>query len=252
MPVAAVGFANSTGIWAIWCKQGEEHAVTCTLAFDIYGTLFDTDGVHHALLPICAELGRQQVSASDVMAMWRDKQLEYSFRRGLMQRFKDFSVCTRDALRYCDAYFKLDMSAQQEASLLDAFNHLPAYSDVAETLTALSKKHRIYAFSNGCQPTVEGLLEHAGLSGLFNGVVSVTETKTFKPDPAVYTHFLRQTDSDPEQTWLVSANSFDIIGADSVGMRTAWIRRSAQQHFDPWGVQPELTVANIGQLINRI
>ncbi|MCC5880010.1 MAG: haloacid dehalogenase type II [Idiomarina sp.] len=226
----------------------------CTLAFDVYGTLFDTQGVVKALAAYVPKAGTRnsQVSAADVARLWRDKQLEYAFRRGLMQRFKDFSVCTRDALRYCNVYYELDLSAAEETELLAAFDLLPLFSDVSNALSILGRKHRVYAFSNGCQSNVESLLENAGVANAFNGVISVTDTKSFKPDPSVYTHFLRQTHSDPEQTWLVSANAFDIIGADSVGMRTAWVKRQHNAVFDPWGVQPEVTVEHLGQLNDLI
>ena len=63
-----------------------------TIAFDVYGTLIDTTGIVAAL---DARLGAQAGAFSD---LWRAKQLEYSFRRGLMQNYRDFSVCTRQAL----------------------------------------------------------------------------------------------------------------------------------------------------------
>lgn len=230
----------------------------CTIAFDIYGTLFDTSGIQTRLEPICLQARQKSgahgggVSAADVARLWRDKQLEYSFRRGLMQRFKDFSVCTRDALRYCNAYFDLGISAQEEAYLLQGYNELPLFADVAPSLARLTQQHHVFAFTNGCEDAVLSLLRNAGVANHFHDVISVSDTKTFKPDPAVYTHFLRQTESDPEATWLVSANSFDIIGADSVGMRTAWIRRSSDNIFDPWGVQPELTISDLSDLSGRI
>lgn len=222
----------------------------CTLAFDVYGTLFDTQGMVEALAAFVppARAGRNQVTATEVARMWRDKQLEYAFRRGLMQRFKDFSVCTRDALSYCNAYYHLNLSTADETELLAAFKRLPLFSDVSSALHMLGRKHQVYAFSNGCQSDVASLLENAGVANAFNGVISVSDTKSFKPDPSVYTHFLRQTQSDPEQTWLVSANAFDIIGADSVGMRTAWVKRQQDAVFDPWGVHPELTIEHLGQL----
>lgn len=226
----------------------------CTLAFDIYGTLFDTQGVLVAIEQVLAEKADvpRGVTASQVARMWRDKQLEYSFRRGLMQRFKDFSVCTCDALHYCNSYFNLNLNARAEQQLLKAFDTLPPFEDVSDALRKLGQKHQIYAFSNGCQQNLASLLENAGLANEFNGVVSVTDAKSFKPDPAVYTHFLRQTKSDPERTWLVSANAFDIIGADSVGMRTAWVKRQTDMVFDPWGVDPELTVRDLGELVAQI
>jgi 2-haloacid dehalogenase len=36
--------------------------------------------------------------ASAFLCRWREKQLEYSFRRGLMRRYENFAVCTRQVL----------------------------------------------------------------------------------------------------------------------------------------------------------
>ena len=63
-----------------------------TLAFDVYGTLIDTQAVVEKLQDI---RGYKDKGFSDT---WRQKQLEYSFRRGLMQQYENFAVCTRHAL----------------------------------------------------------------------------------------------------------------------------------------------------------
>lgn len=217
-----------------------------TLALDVYGTLFDTCSIE----PVLQRYAGAQ--AGEVARVWREKQLEYSFLRGLTQRFRDFSICTQDALHYCNAYFNLHLTATDEAVLLDAYQHLSPFPDVQPALQALRRHGRLFALTNGCQHAVHTLLEHAQIKEFFTGVVSVADIKTYKPDPSVYTHFLRSTQSDPEYTWLVSANSFDIIGADYVGMRTIWVRRQPEEVFDPWGGQAEITVNSLTQVAEHI
>ena len=68
---------------------------------------------------------------------WRNKQLEYSFRRGLMKNYVKFSVCTQQALDYTCEYFDVDLSPKQKEDLLKQYNDLPAFSDVIEALTSL-------------------------------------------------------------------------------------------------------------------
>ena len=65
-----------------------------TLAFDVYGTLIDTNGVVVTLEKFMGE------SATNFSQTWRNKQLEYSFRRSLMQNYEPFAVCTNQALDY--------------------------------------------------------------------------------------------------------------------------------------------------------
>lgn len=214
-----------------------------SLAFDIYGTLFDPHAVKTALATRMAPS-----KAAQVASLWRQKQLEYSFRRGLMQRFKDFQCCTHDALMYCNAALQLGLDHDELKSLMKAYSTLPLFPDVKPALEQLARQHRLFAFSNGSQAMVQELLSHAQVEGLFEDVVSVSEVKSYKPDPKVYTHFLRKTGSDPERSWLISANCFDVIGADAVGMRTVWLKRDAQQAFDPWESQSELVVSSLDAL----
>lgn len=53
---------------------------------------------------------------------------------------------------------------------------------------------------------------------------------------------------DPQTVWLISSNPFDVIGAKVIGLQSVWIRRSPDVIFDPWGIEPTLTVANLLEL----
>ncbi|MDO6459608.1 haloacid dehalogenase type II [Granulosicoccaceae sp. 1_MG-2023] len=217
--------------------------MTYTLAFDVYGTLIDTHGVVEALQ---AHVGPDAVRFSQC---WRDKQLEYSFRRGLMGCYADFSICTRQALDYtCDALDK-PLPEPVRESLMAVYRVLPAFDDVAAGLQQVrAAGHRVYAFSNGSAAAVNGLLRHAGLDDLVDGAVSVEAVASFKPDPAVYAHFLAATGSDADSVWLISSNPFDVLGAQAVGWKTAWVQRNPATVFDPWGVTPSCTVTGLDKL----
>jgi len=115
-----------------------------TLAFDVYGTLIDT----HGIIEILGEkIGSK---ASEFSHVWREKQLEYSFRRGLMQNYENFAVCTSQALDYASAYFGAPLGRQDKDELLNAYRVLPAFNDVQEALAqARESGLNIFAFSNG-------------------------------------------------------------------------------------------------------
>jgi 2-haloacid dehalogenase len=218
-----------------------------TLAFDVYGTLIDTHGVVAALREIVGE------RADAFSRAWRDKQLEYAFRRGLMRKYADFAVCTRQALDYTSASFQTELSDMQRDELLGVYRRLPAFADVQAGLTQLREHgYRLFAFSNGSQAAVEALLETAGIRSLFIDVVSVDDISTFKPDPAVYAYFLQRSGAVVSDAWLISSNPFDVIGAISSGMRAAWLQRSPDAVYDPWDVPPTLTVNSLPDLVAGI
>jgi len=217
--------------------------MTLTLAFDVYGTLIDTSGVTVALQQHAGD------RAGAFARLWREKQLEYSFRRGLMRRYEPFTVCTQNALDYACEFFSIALSATDKAQLMAAYRTLPAFAEVADGLKALQVAgHRMYAFSNGHPDDVENLLRHANLREQFIDVISVHEIQSFKPDPAVYQLFLQRTGAQPDTAWLLSSNPFDVIGAIAVGMRAAWVKRSPDAVFDPWGIQPTVTVSGLTEL----
>ncbi len=218
-----------------------------TLAFDVYGTLIDTQGIAATLE---GWIGAQ---APVLARAWREKQLEYTFRRGLMGAYADFDTCTEQALRYCCEALDIELDREQEADLLQHYRQLPAFADAAPALDELhADGHRLFAFSNGTAETVSALLRHAGLEDRFEDVVSVDEIGCFKPDPRVYRHFLQRANVLPPAAWLTSGNPFDVIGAQAAGMRTVWLDRSGQGLFDPWGGEPTATIGGLNELAGAL
>ena len=78
------------------------------------------------------------------------------------------------------------------------------------------------------------------------------EVRNFKPDPAVYARFLARAGAHAADTWLISSNPFDVVGAAATGWRTVWVRRSPAQSFDPWGIEPTLEVSRLTELSGRL
>jgi 2-haloacid dehalogenase len=217
--------------------------MSITLGFDVYGTLIDTAGVKTALEKIVGD------EAGRFSELWRQKQLEYSFRRGLMQNYCKFSICTKEALEYTCKVLDVDIPSEEQKALMLEYRRLPAFGDAEEALPQLrAAGFQLYAFSNGPAEDVNALLENAGIAAYFRDVVSTDEIKSFKPNPAVYAHFLRKSGTAANEAWLVSGNPFDVIGAISAGMRGAWVKRSPAAVFDPWEINPTVTVGSLGEL----
>jgi len=214
-----------------------------TLALDVYGTLINP----HAITARLAEhLGERADAFSQ---LWRSKQLEFSFRRGLMGTYADFSVVTRDALEYTNATLDTQLTDSAKEALLGDYTRLEAYEDVPAALASLRAEGRaLYAFSNGHPNDLESLMNHAGIADLLDGIVSVHDVESFKPDPKVYAHFSHSTNTQPEHTRLVSSNAFDIAGAQACGWQTAWVKRDTGIVFDGWGPEPGMAIGSLDEL----
>ena len=213
-----------------------------TLAFDVYGTLVDPMGMAELLT---ADAGDR---APEVATLWREKQLEFAFRKGLMRVYEDFGVCTRQALRYAMAVHGLALAQAREDELMAAYLSLPAFEDALPALKALRGQYPLYAFSNGSYPALEKVLGHNELLVQFDGLVSVDDVKSFKPDPAVYTWARRATGAWDGQLCLVSSNAWDVIGARAAGLSAIWVKRDAARVFEDWGSEPSAVVTSLSEL----
>ncbi|WP_299197857.1 haloacid dehalogenase type II [uncultured Amphritea sp.] len=214
-----------------------------TFAFDVYGTLVDPLEMSQHLQMMVGE------KAGVLSKLWREKQVEYAFRRGLMGRYEPFNVCTLQALEYALEVTGLSLSDEQQTFLMGQYQQLEAYADVIPGIESLrAQGHYCVAFSNGPADKVKALLNNAGVLELLDDVISVDEIQRYKPDPAVYLHLLKRSGSQSGNTWLISSNSWDVMGAKHAGLNAAWIQRDPAAVFDFWDIYPDKTVNSLQYL----
>jgi 2-haloacid dehalogenase len=218
------------------------------IGFDIYGTLVDPLEMNEHLRPL---VGKDL--ADRMSELWRNKQIEYTFRRALMRRYEDFGHCTRRSLVYAARVSGVELSDEDHERLVKEYQTLRPFPDVISGLKAMKEEgHTLVAFSNGVEATARTLLEQAGILSYLEGVISVDDLRTFKPDPQVYLYLAGRLRRAPEETWLVSSNPFDVIGAKATGLKAAWIRRSPDVQFDPWDIEPDLVAPDLEALAGKL
>jgi len=213
------------------------------IGFDVYGTLVDPLGIGVELRRFVGE------DADRVAQLWRTAQLEYTWRRSLMGAYAPFSVCTAQALDFATRSLGHQLAPGVTDALLDMYRRLPAFPEAAAGLERMRRAgHRMVAFSNGEAAVVRAVLSNADLLPLLEDVVSVDEVKIYKPAPSVYRHLAAHLGTDVTDTWLVSSNPFDVIGAKAAGLCAAWVCRNPRAILDPWGVEPDLIVSDLVEL----
>lgn len=195
--------------------------MACSIyAFDAYGTLFD---VHAAVRRHADALGPDAAAFS---ALWRAKQLEYSWVRTLAGRYQDFWTLTEQGLDFAFATFpSADRSLRP--SLLDAYRRLDCYEEVPELIRALKRQGKQLAIlSNGTPDMLASAVSAAGLDGCFDAVLSVDGARAYKTDRRVYDLVMTHFRAYPEAVSFQSSNRWDIAGATACGLRTVWINRT--------------------------
>ncbi len=190
-------------------------AATRACVFDAYGTLFDLTSAtrrHRAGL---------SGKADSLSALWRSKQLEYTWLRSLMSRHADFWQVTGEALDYAMAALDIGDQALRER-LMDAFLHIEAYPDARIALDALKRARRPAAIlSNGSPRMLEAAVASAKLHDLVGPVLSVEEAGVYKPHPRVYELAARRLGIPADRICFVSSNGWDAVGAAAFGFQAA-------------------------------
>ena len=187
--------------------------------FDAYGTLFDVQSV-------VARAGNNiPGDLEKLAALWRQKQLEYTWLRSLMERYEDFWEVTRAALRSAIMQLKIEASGAQLDRLMQAYLTPQAYPEVISTLDALNGTP-MAILSNGSPRMVESAAHHNGLTAYFAEIISVDQVKTYKPSPRVYALAARVLNVFHEEILFVSSNSWDAAGAKAFGYKVCWCNRS--------------------------
>lgn len=90
--------------------------------------------------------------AGPFAARWREKQLEYTFRRAAMRQYVSFDRCIYQALQYVISAFGVEISEAEQTRLRAQYQELPAFPDALPAIARLKAAgHTVVAFSNGVE-----------------------------------------------------------------------------------------------------
>lgn len=180
--------------------------------------------------------------------VWFQRLLQLSMTVTATGGFEEFGTLARQAL---DAVADTGSGRLAPGSwdrVAAALGSLQPYPDVAPGLARLRDVGwSTMALTNSGLATVTGQLERAGLTGLFDRVLSVDAVAAYKPAPAPYRHAVDVAGVEPTTMWMVACHDWDLAGARAVGLSTAFIERASMSYADTFE-PPELSVLDFEEL----
>ena len=219
-----------------------ENVTACV--FDAYGTLFD---VNSAAAKCKEKLGDKWEAFANA---WRTTQLEYTWLRSLMKKYKNFWQITEDSLDHTMATFKIDKNMREE--LLNLYKELIPYPEVKECLDGLkSKKIKIAILSNGTPDLLKRLVESNNIQNYFDDIMSVENVGVYKPDSKVYEMPIKKYSCKPENICFLSSNTWDVSGGGVFGYNAIWVNRF-NKIFDKLDYKPQHIINNLNQLLKLV
>jgi 2-haloacid dehalogenase len=191
--------------------------------FDAYGTLFDFASAAAA----CADVLGDKAAA--VAALWRDKQLQYTWLRSLQGRHADFWQVTGDALDFTLETLGI-ADSQVRDRLMSLYRRLECFPEVPQVLRQLKEAGFVTAIlSNGSPAMLAGAVAGAGLRGLLDHTLSVEDVGIFKPHPSVYQLAVDRLGLPAAAISFQSSNAWDAYAASAFGMRLVWWNHYGQR-----------------------
>jgi 2-haloacid dehalogenase len=191
--------------------------------FDAYGTLFDFASAARG----CRDIVGDQTDR--LTALWRDKQLQYTWLRAIQGRHADFWQVTGDALDYTLETLALDNPALRERLML-LYLTLETFPEVPAVLKQLKDAGmRTAILSNGSPEMLAPLVTAAKLNSLLDAVLSVEEASVYKPHAKVYQLAVDRLGVPASAIAFQSSNAWDAYAAKAFGMQVVWCNRYGQR-----------------------
>ncbi len=232
-------------------KPELEH--TKALTFDLFGTVLDLGG---SLTPYIATFLEEQGGDADAAEFWQ--QLRYRQR---IEQYQDSLVelghsgyleTVEKAFSYVSRLNGLDPSRDEIKRWMESWQMLSPFPEVVAGLDRLRTRFKLVALSNGNPWFLDHLVKNR-IQYEFDDVLSVELVGIFKPSPAVYRRAARELDLEPNELLMVSANSFDVMGARMCGLRGAYINRYGLPFEDTEDrYLPDVTVTNFTDLADAL
>ena len=209
--------------------------------FDAYGTLFD----YASAAARCRDaLGD---NFERLTALWREKQLQYTWLRALQGAHADFWHVTGDALDFALETLELRDPVLRER-LMALYLALETFPEVKDTLARLRTSGlKIAILSNGSPFMLRAVVEQNGIDHLFDGIFSVEEAGVYKPHPKVYGLAAERLGMDRSEISFQSSNAWDAYAASAFGLRVVWCNRYGQRPERLPG-RPDFEVKNLAEL----
>jgi 2-haloacid dehalogenase len=209
--------------------------------FDAYGTLFDFASAARA----CQDIPRD--TADRLSALWRDKQLQYTWLRAAQNRHADFWQVTGDALDFTLQTLAIENAGLRD-KLMQLYRTLDVFPEVPRVLRELKAAGlRTAILSNGTPRMLKAAVDNAELGDLIDLILSVEEVGVYKPHPKVYQLAVDRLAVPASAIAFQSSNAWDAHSAAAFGMQVVWCNRYGQRRERLPGT-PDREVTSLAEL----
>ena len=221
------------------------------LTFDLFGTVLDLGG---SLTPHIAEYlksKRSDVSPDGFWQQWRVRQRIEQYQDTIMMLgHSGYLETARRGFVWTLKLNKVDATDDEVKQFMENWQQLSPFPEVVPALERLTAKFKLVALSNG-EPHFLDHLAKNRIQWNFDKIISVETVGAFKPHPGIYRRAAGMLGLEVGECMMVSANTFDVVGARTCGFRGALVDRYDHPYEDTPYV-PDVTVKDFTGLADAL
>ena len=207
--------------------------------FDVNETLLDLTGLD----PLFADLAGDRAAATAVRTAWFDLMIHNALVVTAAGGYQPFGDIAAACLTQVSANHGTVATDEHRRELGALMRRLPAHPEVGDAIEQLrSAGFGAVALTNSVLAVAEDQLTNAGLRPLFDAVHSADQARRLKPAPEPYRYVVDTHQIAPADAVLIAAHDWDIAGATSAGLTTAFV---ARQNRTPLAVSNAPTVTGL-------
>ena len=229
------------------------------IGFDFFGTLIDaTAEVTVCLGNICTQLELHNIPISREEFTRTYRQVTRGYREERHHAFKEVNnaLWLQATLKRLGHDLPITSLPIQEA--VNAYFSpwkLRIYDDVYPILDQLVPKYPLGLISNFTHsPFIHEALHRFSLHHYFKTIIVSDDIGRRKPHPNIFHHFLENMKVSADKVLFIGDDiECDVLGAQNIGMKTAWLKRTSRQNQDPdITVKPDITIHSLIDLMEII
>jgi 2-haloacid dehalogenase len=212
--------------------------------FDVNETLLDLAALDPHFERAFGDAGMRRV--------WFAQMIQSALVATVTGAYRPFGQIGLAALAMTAEQAGVTLSDADRDAIAAGMRRLPAHREVPGALERLQRAGlRLAALTNSTEEVARAQLEHAGIIGRFEQVLSADMVQRLKPAPEPYLLAAERLGVPVGQVRLVAAHAWDIAGAARAGCATAFVARPGKV-LDPLVEAPDVVGADLAEVADRI
>jgi len=212
--------------------------------FDVNETLLDLAGLDPHFERVFGDAGMRRA--------WFQQMIQSALVATVTGAYSTFGAIGLAALTMTAEQAGVELREEDRDAVAAELRRLPAHPEVPGALERLHRSgFRLAALTNSTEEVARAQLEHAGIIGWFEQVLSADMVQRLKPAPEPYLLAAGRLGVPVGEVRLVAAHAWDLAGAARAGCATAFVARPGKV-LDPLVEAPDVIGADLAEVADRI